>query len=196
MKLLQLFLLAFLLSLLINCQSSSNQIKNAFDRVNKSLEESNEALDNSLENIYNQVILKRYKNKFLAEKADTVYVRTIKTCSFLDSLNQVLLEKDTTGTNLDLSTKLLINTKLETALTEHLLSVYDIINSYPADSSTNATLKKTLQVFREIKSDKSWPKKYFQTTPTMAAVTILTKFKNDCSNAAAIVLKDINRELE
>ncbi|MBX3238476.1 MAG: hypothetical protein KIT80_06785 [Chitinophagaceae bacterium] len=196
MKLQRLILLSFSLLLLTTCQSPSDQIKDAFNKVDKSLETSNEVLNNSLENIYNQIVLKRNNNKDLTTRADTIYFRTTKTCSFLDSLKQVMLKKDTTGTNLDLATKLLFNTKTESDLTENLLSVYHSINSYSVDTSTKATINGTFQIFGEIQADKSWAKKYFETTPTIAAVTILTRLKNDCSNAATIALKDIHQRLK
>ena len=52
------------------------------------------------------------------------------------------------------------------------------------------------KIFSSIKPETGdWKKKYFEGIPTVAAVTILTRFQNDCQNAALIALGDIKKRL-
>lgn len=192
MKLRLYILLILSMFLFTKCKSPGDQIKDAFVKVDKSLKSANEALDISLENIYKQIDSKRSYNQGIASKADILYFATIHVGKLLDSLKQVMLRKDTTGTNIDLATKLLIDTKTGSDLTEGLLNVYNQVNSSSINSSSKKILDSTLHNLSDIKKDKTWIKKYFEATPTIAAVTILTKLKNDCFNAAAIVLKDVS----
>lgn len=192
MKLQQCILLLLSFFVMTECKSPSDQIKDAFTKVDRSLESSNEVLNNSLENIYKQINLKRDNNQSLAAKTDTIYFEAVSTIKFLDSLKKVMLQKDTTGTNPDLAAKLLFNTKAGDDFREKLLNVYNV--SYATHSSNKIIIDSTLKTFREIQSDEGWVKKYFDKTPTLAAVAILTKLKNDCVNATAITLKDINQK--
>lgn len=196
MKLKLLFFLGFLPIVLTKCKSPSDQIKDAFTDVDKSLVVSNEGLNNSLKNIYSQINSNQSNNKYLASKADTIYLATSSVVYCLDSLKNVLIQKDSTGTNPNLATKLIVNSKIGNELTQKLLIFYHSIYSYSMDTSSKLTLDSTLQLFKEIQRDKAWAKKYFEATPTIAAVTILAKINNDCSNAAIIILNDINRRLK
>ena len=180
---------------LTHCQSPSDQIKDAFKTVDKSLEKSNDVFSNSIEGLYSAINSIRQKNEQLALKADSIYFATNEANKFIDSLKQTMQFQDTSGTNLNLATKLLVFTNTGDSLAKVLLDVYANTNSYPFDNTKRQGLDSVLQPIREVQSDKQWTKKYFERTPTVAAMTILSKFQNDCTNAAAITLGDIKLRL-
>ncbi len=98
------FSLSFLL-ILTHCQSPSDQIKKAFDTVDKSLEKSNSVLNNSIDGLYSTINSVRQKNEPLALTADTIYFATKQTNNYIDSLKEIMQLQDTLGTNLNVATK-------------------------------------------------------------------------------------------
>ncbi len=180
---------------LTHCQSPTDQINEAFKTVDKSLEKSNSVLNNSIEGLYSTINSNRQKNQQLALKADSIYLATSEANNFIDSLKLTMRFQDTSGTNLDLATKLFVFTSTGDDLAKVLLKVYANTNSYKISSSKRQELDSMLQSFREIQSDKQWTKKYFEATPIVAAITILSKFQNDCTNAATFTLDDIKKQL-
>jgi len=108
----------------------------------------------------------------------------------------MLQAKDTAGTNTNLATNILVKTKTGDNLTKALNNVYAFTSSYFVDDIKKEELNKALQALKEIQNDKNWTKKYFEHTPTIAAVTILAKFQNDCTTATAIVLTNMEEHLK
>jgi len=180
---------------LTHCQSPSDQIKKAFDTVDKSLEKSNSVLNNSIDEIYSTINDVRQKNEPLALKADTIYFVTKQASNYIDSLKEIMQLQDTLGTNLNVATKLFVFTPTGDNLKKVLLDVYTNTKSYSIDNARQSELDSTLQSFREIQSNKDWTKLYFEKTPTIAAITMLSKFQNDCKNVATITLADIKKRL-
>src|SRR5688572_20760980 len=115
---------------LTQCLSPSDQIKDAFKTVDKSLEKSNNVLSNSIEGFYSDINSNRQKNEQLALKADSIYFATIEANKFIDSLKQTMRFQDASGTNIDLATKLLVSTSTGDRLVKMLLNVYANANSY------------------------------------------------------------------
>ena len=178
-----------------HCQSPSDKIKNAFKTVDKSLEKSNNVLNNSIEGFYSAINSNRQKNEQLALKADSIYFVTNEANKFMDSLKQMMQFQDASGTNVNLATKLFVFTNTGDSLARVLLNVYAYTNSYSVNHTKKQELDSVLQTIREIQIDTQWGKKYFETAPTVAAITILSKFQNDCTNAAVITLGDIKQRL-
>lgn len=188
------FALSFLL-FLTHCQSPSDQIKKAFDTVDKSLEKSNSVLSNSIDGLYSTINSIRQKNEPLALKADTIYFVTKQANNYIDSLKEIMQLQDTLGTNLNVATKLFVFTPTGDNLKKVLLNVYTNAKSYPIDNARQSELDSTLQSFLEIQSNKDWTKIYFEKTPTFGALTMLSKFQNDCTNVASITLTEIKKRL-
>lgn len=176
MKFIRLIFFLHLCLSLTNCQSPSENINNAFKTVDKSLEKSNSVLSNSIEGLYSAINSNRQKNEHLAVKADSIYFATNRANNLIDSLKGVLLFQDKSGTNLETATKLLVSTNTGDDLTNVLLNVYANTNSYNIDNSNRPRLDSMLQSFKEIQNDEQWTNKYFEMTPTVAAITILSKF--------------------
>jgi methyl-accepting chemotaxis protein len=181
---------------LTHCKSPSDQIKEAFNTVDKSLEKSNDVLSTSIEELYSAINSVRTQNEQLALRADSIYDATKQATQFMDSLKKTMQLQDSSGNRLDLATNVLISTNVQHQLTKALTHVYNTTSDYEIDSIKKQRLDSVLLSIKDIQSDRQWTKKYFETTPTVAAITILSKFQNDCTNAATIVLGDIKQRLE
>lgn len=186
----------FLFLLLANCTSSSDQIKNSFDTVNISLEKSTNVLGKSIDELYSTINSKRQNNQQFTLYADTMYLITKNANDLIDSLKDVMQTKDTSGTDLMLATNLIIKTKIGENLTKALNKVYVFATSYFNDKSEKQKLDSALGSLKEIQSSNDWTRKYFESVPTVGAITILTKFKNDCTNTASVALTDIYERLK
>jgi hypothetical protein len=186
-------LIAFLC--LPQCKSPSNEIMDAFKTADSSLSISTEYLNNSIDKIYPSIDSNRSNHLTYALYADSVYFTTKNTCNYLDSLKNILKTKDTTGENIDLATNMLIKSATGDTLLQKLSSVCKYAYSSLIDKSKKGELDSALVTIREIQVDKNWKKKYFESVPTFAAMTILSSFKNDCINAATITLRDIKEHM-
>lgn len=184
-----------MLILLTQCQSPSSEIKKAFDKVDKSLKKSNAVLDNSVDRLYATINSARQKNEKLASKADSIYFATKEAQSYINGLKLNLQSKDSSGGNLNTASALLISTPAGDSLRKVLLNVYAVTESYSLRIATDNGLEHALQTFASIQNNKDWLKLYFDNTPTVAALTMLSKFQNDCQNAASITLADIKNRL-
>lgn len=189
-----LFALPFLL-FWMHCQSPSDQIKDAFDTVDNSLKKSNDVLENSIDGLYSTINSVRQKNEQLALNADLIYLSTKLVSEHIDSLKEVMKLEDSLGTNLTIASNLLVSTTTGDILRKELMNVYISAKSYSSSKAKQAELDSTLQSFREIQFNEDWEKIYFEKTPTVAAMTVLSKYQNDCKNIATIILTDIKMRL-
>lgn len=188
------FALPFLL-FLTHCQSPSDQIKDAFDTVDNSLKKSNDVLENSIDGLYSTINSVRQKNEQLALNADLIYLSTKRASEHIDSLKEVMKLEDSLGTNLTIASNLLVSTTTGDILRKELMNVYISAKSYSSSNAKQAELDSTLQSFREIQFNEDWEKIYFEKTPTVAAMTVLCKYQNDCKNITTIILTDIKMRL-
>jgi len=180
---------------LTQCKSPSQEITDAFKTVDNSLRQSNEHFNNSIDAIYLSIYSNRNTNLTYALYADSIYFITRNTYNYLDSLKNYLKSKDTTGENLDLATNILIKTATGDTLLQKLSDVYKYSYSFLIDKSKKRKLDSVLVTFAEIQVNKNWKSIYFDQTPTVAAMTILSKFQSDCVNAAEITLRDIQEHM-
>jgi hypothetical protein len=187
-------LLSFMFSLTC-CISPGNEIKKAFDTVNKSFALTNAIKDKSLSGTYLSIDSLRKKDEQLASKADAIYSVTLHTTNFIDSVKNFMMELDSSGGSVEVPGKLLVNTKTGNDIAEKLLNVNLVIATYHADATTKATIDSALQPLKEIRTTADWTKFYFSNTPTIAARTVLSKYENDCKEAALLALSDIKRRL-
>ena len=110
-------------------------------------------------------------------------------------MKSVLLTADSSGTSSGPSDKLMVNSPAGDSLAEKLGAVSSQCYSGLVDNSALPVLKNALKDIDQIQTDKTWNETYFHSTPTVAAVTILSKFQNDCKEAGLIVLTDIEKHL-
>ena len=196
MKLKLLIFISVLTTLIASCQTATNNTLEEFKKIDSSLQKSNSTLiDNVYTTLYGQIQSKKDKNQKLALQADTLFQATNEAYAFIDNLKQNLNELDSTGTRLDIGTKLLINTTTSVELTNKLNAVYASCSLPLVDKQKIIQAQNIFSIEKEIKSNKKWTSLYFYKTPTVAVITILNKFKNDCSNLAVFSLTEIKSRL-
>ena len=176
----------------------SSEILNAFKTVNNSLEKSNTTINSSTETIMTS-LEKKLHEESTREKANIWYPRAQQIQRFAADVNNYIQKlkddiltkaggdpKDNTkrykDDNLDIATRMMVDKGggkvLLQKLTEfknNVLNLNDTIktefaNSLPIDTKIPTT---------QSKSNKTWEAAYFHMVPTVAALTILSKFQND-----------------
>jgi hypothetical protein len=195
MRKIKLTILFYFICLLTSCVSPTDEINKAFQTVDKSLQKSNEYLDNSIYKIYDSIKIKWHKNLALASKADTLFYKIDNAIKFIDSLIQTLELQDTSGNDLKPSSKLLVTTLTSKKLQDKLISVYKCSYLTLNNSREKTNLDSVANSIIELQFEKDWSIKYFDKTPTVAAITILTKFENDCKNSAIIGMISIRKQI-
>ncbi len=186
----------------------SSEILNAFKVVNNSLGNSNQSIDNK-----NQLIFKSFQDKLTdatsKETAEIWWPKAKKANEiseqlyvYLESLKQVLKEgshllkvdgkEQYAEDNLDAASRIFIEgtkgKELLQRLTDYknqLLAIDPEINKEFANS---LPLDLVAPLSKEGKPQ-PWEYGYFHMTPTIAAITILSKFQNDVRNSEAKVVE-------
>jgi len=175
----------------------SAEILNAFKTVNRSLQNTNAVVDKSTVGIMTS--LERKKNDpSTAERANLWYPKAKQVVdysaaiyNYIDGVKSKIMTeskydpasgKDKGVDNLDVSTRILVEKgegknlyKMLEDYKKNVLGIDPLItkefeNSLPIDLSTPKT---------ENKGNKSWESAYFRMVPTIATLTILSKFQND-----------------
>ncbi len=180
----------------------SSEILNAFKTVNNSLEKSNVVVDASTANIMTSLDQKR-KEPTTAEKANIWYPKAKQVQDYTNTVfnyikglkDQILTKaggdpnnpnKSYKEDNLDIATRMFVDKgegkKLLQALTDYEKNILSV------DSSINTEFARSLPMNLEkpktqSKSNKTWESAYFHMVPTVAALTILSKFQNDVKNS-------------
>ena len=176
----------------------SAEILNAFKTVNRSLENTNTTVNKSTETIMKSLDDKK-RDPATAEKANYWYPKAAQAVTYskgvyeyIQGLKNTILEnaggdrnnpsKSFKEDNLDIATRLMVEKgegkKLFTQLDQYKKNIISIdtsiakefANSLPIDLSTPPT---------QNKGNKSWEAAYFRMVPTVAALTMLSKFQND-----------------
>lgn len=176
----------------------SSEILNAFKTVNNSLQNTNSTIDHSTQTILASLEGKTKEaasaekaNKWLP-KARQVEAYSKEVYGFVQGLKDQILKdaggdpKDPTKKfkedNLDIATHLMVE-KGEGQKLYNMLAKYktDVLG---VDPEINEKFKESLQIdltkpHTEAKGNNSWEAAYFRMVPTVAALTILSKFQND-----------------
>jgi gliding motility-associated protein GldM len=175
----------------------SAEILNAFKTVNKSLETTNATVNNSTDAIMKSLEDKQTDPKTAEKaaiwlpkaKAVQEYAKSMNT--FIQSLkNEIIKEgggdpdkSSFKADNLDIATRLMLDKgkakELLAKLTEFKNNILKKV-----DPSIDSMFSKTLPINLETpktqsKSNNTWERAYFHMVPTVAALTILSKFQND-----------------
>ncbi|MBX3252941.1 MAG: gliding motility protein GldM [Chitinophagaceae bacterium] len=180
----------------------SAEIINAFKTVDNSLVKSNTTLAASTNEIYNnfQSSLEDPKTRDKAAiwkpKADQVKSLSDNLISYIEGLKAKLKEEakynEETGAgidNLDAATRLMDTQgegdKLRIALEDYRKNILaidpDIAKEFESSLPVNA--EKPKSATGKDDANVSWTNAYFHMTPTIAAMTILSKFQNDVKNS-------------
>lgn len=176
----------------------SSEILNAFKTVNNSLEKTNSVITASTKDIMTSLDNKK-KDPTTADKANVWYPKaeqvqqkSTEIYNYIQSLkDRILTEaggdpKDASKVfkedNLDIATRIMIEKgegkKLEKMLNDYKAAVLGI------DPKINASFANSLPLNLEKpqsknKAGKTWEGAYFHMVPTVASLTILSKFQND-----------------
>ena len=177
----------------------SAEILNAFKTVNRSLQNSNTVVGNSTSTIMKSLEQKMAdpttaeKAKIWYPKAKQVVDYTTTVYNYLDDLKNKIMTaskydpasgKDKGVDNLDVSTRILVE-KGEGK------NLYKMLEDYKNNVLTDAEIKKEFESTLPIdlttpksehKANKTWEAAYFRMVPTIATLTILSKFQNDVKN--------------
>lgn len=183
----------------------SSEILNSFKTINQSLLNSNNTADKKNAIIFKslQEKLADPKTRALAQiwtpKAQMAKLLSDEMVQYIESLKTKLIQasdyNQQTGeydeTNTDIPTKLLVDGKLGEVLHKklkeykiNLLGIDPLINQ---SLSSTLPLDVTMPTVRD-NSNNTWSAAYFRMAPTVAAITILSKFQNDIKNSEAAVV--------
>jgi len=176
----------------------SSEILNAFKTVNKSLENTNKTVDKSTTTIMSS-LLQKMSDPSTAAKAQIWYPKAQmaqgyakQIFQFIQDLKDDILRKaggdpnDPTKRfkedNLEVATRNMINKgggqELLKKLTEFKKNILGIDSSITREFATSLPVDLTKPASKN-RVGKTWEGAYFHMVPTVAALTILSKFQND-----------------
>ncbi|MFT3702949.1 MAG: gliding motility protein GldM [Agriterribacter sp.] len=180
----------------------SAEIINAFKTVDNSLVKSNATLSSATGSIYDNFeksladAKTHEKAAIWKPKADQVKALSAKLSSYIDNLKDKLKresgyapEKGDTSfkvENLDAATRLMgtegEGEKLRLALEEYKKNVLAIDPEITTAFGNSLPINTDKPVSEAGNTNQTWTDAYFHMTPTIAALTILSKFQNDVKN--------------
>ncbi|MES1219615.1 MAG: gliding motility protein GldM [Bacteroidota bacterium] len=192
----------------------SNEILNAFKTVNTSLTNANNVIDDKNSLIFQsldaklkdpQTAEKAAMWKPVADQAKTIgddfqkYIEDLKLeLKKQSGLEMIEGQESFKEDNLDAPTRYLAEgpkgEELKKKLEDVKAKLLDIVGKSP-NPSQKAIFEKQFPINTEIpkglqnKEFKNWQNVYFHMTPTIAALTMLTKFENDVKNSEAQVVQ-------
>lgn len=190
----------------------SAEILNAFRTVNQSLANANEIIE-----LKNQGLFGSFERKVAdpktAEKAKIWQAKALQARGYADDLYNHIesLKKDLMvgagqikpggeykEDNLDAPTRLLVEGPKGKELYQKLKDYKN--NLLSIDNAIRAEFEKTLPIDLSIPKssnigNREWEAAYFRMTPTIASITMLSKFQNDVKNSEAQVVDFAHRQI-
>jgi len=188
--------LIILASGMIECKSPNREIVDSFEKVNKSIERSNNVNSYSIDNLYLSIKMKTDRNSKYLSQADTIYKIANAAIGFLEKQKDNLRSLDSVGDKLDVASGALIKSRAADTLENLLEEVYRYSYEMLEDTAKKKSIDSVMSSVTYLRSNKKWKHDYFYQTPTIAALTILSKFQNDCKSSAVIVLSDIYQHMD
>ncbi|HVI43594.1 MAG TPA: gliding motility protein GldM [Chitinophaga sp.] len=195
----------------------SAEILNAFNIVNNSINTSNKSLTDKNDLIYQQFEAQMKENAAkvapLKAKAEEVKKLSADAYSYVESLKDLIITesggKDEHGeikskADLDAPTRVMENMRNGPKLEEKLKTLRTQFLSF-VEAKNKEKFDKTLPlkiVMGKSTDDhgggapKSWTTYHFNMVPTIAAVTILSKFQNDIKNSESAIIDDLFRQID
>jgi len=189
----------------------SNEILHAFKVINESISKSNNSIEDKNKILYNQIA----ENEKAPGQYDKVHPYRLKAeaakaaadsmIAYLKQWNDRIVQesggKDDQGEikredNIDATTLLLVERKGGDTLKARILAARNRLLSLLSDTDARMIAPQMpLKVEEPKKSDNNptadWKVMYFHNMPTMAAVTLFSKFQNDVRNSEALVVNKI-----
>ncbi|SFD29948.1 gliding motility-associated protein GldM [Chitinophaga sp. CF118] len=190
----------------------SAEILNAFNIVNNSIITSNGSITDKNNITYaqfeKQMAADAAKAAPFKEKADQVKKLSAEMYVYLDTLKETIIRESggrnefgdvKSKDNLDAPTRVMENRKQGPELEKRLTELRAKLLTY-VDPKAKATFEKTLPLHVVIgksngdehgPKNKTWTQYHFNMVPTIAAVTILSKFQNDIKNSESLIIDDL-----
>lgn len=192
----------------------SAEILNAFNIVNNSIVTSNTSITDKNNETYaafeQKMTEDAAKTGPFKQKAEQVKAASAEMYTFLDSLKERIVResggRDEFGElkskdNLDAPTRVMENQKQGPLLEQKLTELRGKLLTY-VDPKDKAKFEKSLPLHIEIGKAhgahgpaKDWTSYHFNMVPTIAAVTILSKFQNDIKNSESLIIDDLYAQI-
>jgi len=190
----------------------SSEILNAFKTVNNSLMNANGIIEAKNEGLFKsfEAKLRDQKTAQLAAiwkpKADKAKSLADDMFTYIEALKVDLMKEaglDAQGNykedNLDVATRVLVDgpkgKEFLQKLTDYKTQLLNIDPSIKAEFANTLPLDLSIPASNNTASKKDWGYAYFHMTPTVAAITMLSKFENDVKNAEALVVDYCHRKV-
>ncbi|MEZ5017202.1 MAG: gliding motility protein GldM [Flavipsychrobacter sp.] len=188
----------------------SSEILHAFKTINRSIKSSNSAIEQKNNQLYdafneneNQEGQKARVKPF-NDRAKQIKAASAEMVSYLEEWKDKVIQQaggyDDEGeikneSDIDASTKLLVEDKGGEELKQKLTDLRNMMLNAIENPAQRASLEKEMQI-KIIEAEKNennpqgdWSMAYFNKMPTMAAVTLLSKFQNDIRSSEAMVVQ-------
>ncbi len=192
----------------------SSEILNAFKTVNNSLEKTNTVVSTSTDEIMNSLNAKlnqdgtRERAQIWYPHANNVHQYASKIYKYIQGLKDTILlrsgadfakgDSSYKDDNLDIATRLMVDKGVGKKLYNSLLQFKnDVLNEDPIIGKHFAnSLPISLEMPKtKNKGNKTWEAAYFRMVPTVAALTILSKFQNDVKTTENKVISYIHEQV-
>jgi hypothetical protein len=145
-----------------------------------SLEKSNEKLTADNQSALSHFYKYKQQNLVIVAKVDSINWAVFRACNEIALFKKVIVNQDSLGQDIAVTSKIIHGYSNELLLKQHLTDVYNQahhIFAYVGQAGLDSTIKS----LKEVQTDTAWTRKYFgDATPSMAAVTTLSKLQNDC----------------
>lgn len=195
----------------------SSEILHAFKTINQSITSSNASIEDKNNKIYQNFQdqendpVTRDRIKPFNDKAKQIKAAAATMIDYLENWKTRIVEQ-AGGYNIedgkkeikreddiDASTLLLVERKGGDTVKGKIVELRDLLlNAVRSEDRTALANQLPLNIIQPERSDNNptadWKVGYFQSMPTMAAVTLFTKFQNDVRNSEALVLNQLARE--
>lgn len=172
-----------------SCKSPSDRVFDKFKEVNEDLK----SLDSMIAESDHKMDSMTKDLKFVGFDpviADSLRKLFNQTSVYLSILKGELNNADATGEEPDAAETLLLKTQKGDSLYNYMMSVYNAGIKY-GDSISQ---QRYIPLTKYNKED--WLKRYFKNVPTVAAITILSKFRHDLVDVKMTLMSADIRELK
>lgn len=167
-----------------SCNNPSDKVAEQFKETERSLEEANQTVNRALETTQARIDSQMIQiGLMFGPGEDSTKIANsrkafAKAVYTINNLNSKLKEVDPDGEKLDVAEKLIINSTLGDSLFTSLVVIYKLGVEVESDPSTK------LRYHSATKPDnkQDWLNQYFNSVPTIAAITMLNKFKLDVAS--------------
>jgi len=192
----------------------SSEILHAFQTINQSITESNKSIEDKNGKTYKALDDQEHQTgqearvKPYNDKAKQIKTAAADMVKYLDTWKEKIIEesggREDDGDikrkdNIDASTRLLVELKggdeIKKKLTDLRALMLGVVNPANKDQMASNLPIKVADVQRSDNNPQAdWSVAYFYNMPTMAVITLLSKFQNDIRNSEAAIVNQLAKE--